>query len=498
MSSEVRQSFVARQHVRELHEDKEEEEGEEESDDWCSCLMPCPLCPSCGQPFDLPLLLPCSHSLCRGCVFRAGHAAVGISPTALWSCALLCPGCHFPVELPSLGWAGAADCLPVNPALQGTGPLAQGWLRGGGAGHGRKQRPFVWERSRVRTGPAGLLEDESGVAVEDSSSGHQQQQRELGGLAQAQEKTVLLKTETGEQEPTTLQVVLACAGESATEKWEALCGYPKVPPGGCVALLEEDMEKSVRGLEFTLDPQTAPPPLRVSPSGLTVTFLQTPADPRYYDSQIALSVVSLRSGREELHPLPRVSAGQCIARGQFYWEVDVCNSTSYRIGVCSADGTRGWWLERQGSLFSLLYDGFQEQLRSIPPHVKTVGVFLNLGGGALSFQNVLVQEHLATLPTRFGGPVRPALCLGQGRLRLHCGLPPPPHVFANCLSAYRGPRGAGAGRWRRDVPFQSVRSVIQKFEELSVSDSDSGLVSNFGSCSTLSSFSGGCPPGSRD
>ena len=165
-------------------------------------------------------------------------------------------------------------------------------------------------------------------------------------------------------------------------------------------------------------------------------------------------------------------------------------SALYSTGVQSLDSSRSWWLERRGMSFSAVYDGCQEPVCAVPPQIKTLGIFLNMGGGVLSFHNPLTQEHLATLPTRFGPTgVTPALGLGQGRLRLRCGLPPPPHIFLSRHSAYRGPSGAGGGRWRRDVDFQSVRTVIQKFEELAVSDSGSGLVSSFGSsCSTLASL----------
>lgn len=158
-------------------------------------------------------------------------------------------------------------------------------------------------------------------------------------------------------------------------------------------------------------------------------------------------------------------------------------------GVISLDGRGSWWLERRGPSFRAVYDGSWEPLCTVPPQITSLGVFLNMGGGVLSFHNPLTQEHLATLPTRFGSAgVLPALGLGHGRLRLRCRLPPPPHVFLSKDSAYRGPSGAGGGRWRQEVPFQSVRKVIQKFEELAVSDSDSGLVSSYGSsCSTLAS-----------
>lgn len=158
--------------------------------------------------------------------------------------------------------------------------------------------------------------------------------------------------------------------------------------------------------------------------------------------------------------------------------------------MTSLGGSNSWWLERHCLTFHAVYDRSCELLSTVPPRIKTIGVFLNIGGGTLSFHNPLTQEHLTTLPTRFSpAGVVPALGLGQGRLRLRCGLPPPPHVFLSKDSTYREPCGNSGGEWHREVPFQSVRKVIQKFEELASSDSDSGLVSSFGSsCSTLASF----------
>lgn len=159
-------------------------------------------------------------------------------------------------------------------------------------------------------------------------------------------------------------------------------------------------------------------------------------------------------------------------------------------GVRSVDGSGGCWFQRRGLSFSAVYDGVEELLCTVPPQIKTVGVFLNIGGCTLSFHNPLTQEHLATLPTRFGpAGVLPALNLGQGHLRLRSGLPAPLHIFLSKDSAYRRPPGIGAGRWRREIPFQSVRKVIQKFEELAASDSDSGFLSSFASsCSTSASI----------
>ncbi|XP_035615565.1 uncharacterized protein LOC118373522 [Oncorhynchus keta] len=428
-------------------EQEEEEKGEEEGH---HDLAKSSLCPSCRRGFDVALLLPCSHTLCGRCVGggegagRCGegagqcvldeegdgvsHASCGGThsahhrSTSTPVCAVLCPCCRHPVELPCWEWASATCCLPPDPTL------TPGWTA--------------------------------------SSAGDQAEE----GM-----KAFSQRNPFGRDK------------EDVTDQITASYGSPLE---GTIDLREEEMEQSVSGLTFTLDPSAAAPSLHLSTSSLIVTFhgpSPPPLPSRHHGNRVTGSVTSTESQESAPHPLPQVCGDVVIIRGQFYWEVDVCNSTLYRIGVSSLDDACGWWLERRGLSFSTVYDSRREPLCAVPPQIKTLGLFLNMGGGTLSFHNPLTQEHLATLPTRFShAGVRPALGLGQGRLRLRCGLPPPPHVFLSRASDYRGPTGAGGGRWRRDMPFRSVRMVIQKFEELAVSDSDSGLVSSFGSsCSTL-------------
>lgn len=45
----------------------------------------------------------------------------------------------------------------------------------------------------------------------------------------------------------------------------------------------------------------------------------------------------MASDPEVLQPFPQVCADVVIARGQYYWEVDVCNSSMYRIGKNSLE-----------------------------------------------------------------------------------------------------------------------------------------------------------------
>ncbi|KAM6987427.1 LOW QUALITY PROTEIN: uncharacterized protein LKV04_010254 [Tautogolabrus adspersus] len=187
-----------------------------------------------------------------------------------------------------------------------------------------------------------------------------------------------------------------------------------------------------RGLCFSLDPSTAPPSLHLSNSSLTVAYKgdSPPGPPR--DPLVRRS--------PSLDPcrilIPLVCADVVIRRGQYYWEVDVCNSSVYRI-VCA------------------VYDGSLEPLCTVPPQVKTIRVLLNIGGGALSFYNPLTQEHLATLSTRFNrAGVRPALGLRQGLLRVHCGLPPPAHVFLSKTP----PTGASWSWWKQVAKGVSLSS----------------------------------------
>ncbi|CAJ1066103.1 uncharacterized protein LOC122879218 isoform X1 [Xyrichtys novacula] len=400
---------------------------EEEED----CLQQFSCCPACKHECEVALILPCSHTMCGPCI-KAQEGVRSDQPrgVSLLVCSVLCPCCRHPVELPCWTWSSAISCLPVHPTPS----------------------------------PACVFRE---TGNSEGAAGDQLHQVERVDTCCHSSPDV---------------TALSCLHAPADST--AACSS-LAPEDGDVNLREEEMEQSVYGLLFTLNSSTVPSALHLSKSALTITH-------RGDSAPVPLHKTKVRSlTSDPRFSNPPVCADVVIRRGQYYWEVDVCNSSVYRIGVSSADGTCGWWLERHGSSFFAVFDGSLEPLRTVPPQIKTLGVFLNISGGALSFHNPLTQEHLATLPTRFGSAgVLPALGLGQGRLRLHCGLPPPPHVFLSKYSTYKGPRGAGGGRWRREVPFQSVRKVIQKFEELAVSDSDSGLVSSFGSsCSTLTSLS---------
>lgn len=95
--------------------------------------------------------------------------------------------------------------------------------------------------------------------------------------------------------------------------------------------------ESVSGLRFALDPASVPPSLRLSNSSLTVTYHEgdPPSPPPGNDGG---GTVASDPGLT----LPGACADVIIGRGQYYWEVDVCNSSVYRIGE------KPPWLARAG------------------------------------------------------------------------------------------------------------------------------------------------------
>ena len=91
---------------------------------------------------------------------------------------------------------------------------------------------------------------------------------------------------------------------------------------------------SILGIRFLLDPSTVPPSLHLSNSSLTITYQgESPPVPPPDNKLRRL----LTSDPGVTLALPEVCADVVIARGQYYWEVDVCNSSVYRIGKNSLE-----------------------------------------------------------------------------------------------------------------------------------------------------------------
>lgn len=102
---------------RKLDERTEREEDEEKDTD---CFQPTSHCPACNRQYDVALILPCSHTMCRHCVAAGERTDSGrcvVRSAGLSVCSVLCPRCRLPVELPCWTWSAAVSCLPEHPTL---------------------------------------------------------------------------------------------------------------------------------------------------------------------------------------------------------------------------------------------------------------------------------------------------------------------------------------------------------------------------------------------
>lgn len=74
-------------------------------------------CQACQREWDVLLILPCSHTMCVQCV-SAGEAGKPSKSRLSAVCAVGCPSCRHPVELPCWNWSSASSCLPKHPSAR--------------------------------------------------------------------------------------------------------------------------------------------------------------------------------------------------------------------------------------------------------------------------------------------------------------------------------------------------------------------------------------------
>ncbi|KAK7882804.1 hypothetical protein WMY93_028978 [Mugilogobius chulae] len=377
-----------------------------ETQDEDSLLQQFSRCPSCRGHFVLALILPCSHPMCRRCLEAAAEVKIKSQTSAK---------------------PGPSACLVMCPCCRRPVELPCG-----------KWTSAVSCLPQFPKLKSGRLSEERGVGFDEDeqkevSNRHTNNVTTLGKFILYVIFLVYV-----------VDLVMILTFSSS------VC-----PADGDVDLQDEEMKQSVFGLRFGLDSSHIPSAIHLSSSSMTATY-EAKKQPKAPGSVFSL---------------PVLRGDVVIRQGQYYWEVDVCNSVLYRIGVRSRDTSQSWWFERRDLCFSAVYDGTAEPIYSVPPGIKTVGLFLNVNGGVISFYNTLSHEHLVSLPTRFDpGGVVPAFALGQGRLKIRTGLTSPPLVFHSKNSGYRGVhQGTEAGLWRRGLAFRSVKKVVEKFEELALS-----------------------------
>lgn len=80
-------------------------------------------CASCRRVFDVALILPCSHTLCAGCLAEGAGPGLGVgvvrgvASASRPICTVLCSNCRHSVELPCFDWSSALTCLPFDPTV---------------------------------------------------------------------------------------------------------------------------------------------------------------------------------------------------------------------------------------------------------------------------------------------------------------------------------------------------------------------------------------------
>nr|XP_005996831.1 PREDICTED: E3 ubiquitin-protein ligase TRIM69-like [Latimeria chalumnae] len=492
------------------------------------------LCPSCKEFCHIPMFLPCSHNLCKNCILQTMKLMTTASPQSFTGhicfkardCAITCPTCGVDVELPSPDWESLLDYLPVNWVLK---DLVDRHIQQRECkDHGSNWKLFFCEKTQrfvCRACRPTLLEEDSVVTLEDAWSTKKdfvlKRLKNIKETISSLEDSICSHLEIGVQNA--VKVAKLCLEEFPT-KFE---GHGYLGAGVQARPLQtdeepfedDDMEMSLKGLTFLLDPFTAHPYLKISPPSLTVTHeesvpvaldltyhgnspsvMTSPAGaviPLVVNGENDSPSISVVEGDEHFYNHPMVLGDVAIGKGLYYWEVDVQNSRFYRIGVCNTDipcswglgeTPQSWCLEQCGTDFSILYDGRIEKLGNTPLNMKKIGVLLNRTGGTLSFYNVTEQGLFCTIPSCFPKPVCPAFTLAQGKLTIFCGFTVPDYVFTFKASIYRW-NGQTGSSWYQD-DSSSLIPLIQKFEGTCLTDSDSGLMSTYGSSSTLNSWSG--------
>lgn len=104
--------------------------GGEDEDRDTECFQQFLCCPACKQEYDISLILPCSHTMCRSCV-AAGEGARPRHGPRQPTCSVLCPCCRHPVELPCWTWSSATSCLPKHPTMTSNNINGDKGVRGG-------------------------------------------------------------------------------------------------------------------------------------------------------------------------------------------------------------------------------------------------------------------------------------------------------------------------------------------------------------------------------
>ncbi|XP_019627306.1 PREDICTED: uncharacterized protein LOC109472165 isoform X6 [Branchiostoma belcheri] len=175
-------------------------------------------------------------------------------------------------------------------------------------------------------------------------------------------------------------------------------------------------------LLFRLDPKTAHRDLKLTNGNLTVEW-----DPDY-DIDVEDSVERF------VGYSVAVLGDKAISSGRHYWEVDVSESRTYRIGVCSRDAQRdsiigntedGWVLRRNAREYTLRHDVNSPIRLAMQHDLDKIGILIDYNRGELAFYNADIGLRLHTLKAHFVTPICPAFSLWDGVVTVVSGCPWP-------------------------------------------------------------------------
>eukprot|EP00058_Branchiostoma_floridae_P005413 XP_002590901.1 hypothetical protein BRAFLDRAFT_250581 [Branchiostoma floridae] len=189
-----------------------------------------------------------------------------------------------------------------------------------------------------------------------------------------------------------------------------------------IGLTGSFVDNSWPGLLFRLDPKTAHRDLKLTNGNLTVEW-----DPDY-DIDVEDSVERF------LGYSVAVLGDKAISSGRHYWEIDVSESRTYRIGVCSRDAQRdsiigntedGWVLRRNAREYTLRHDVNSPVRLAMQHDLDKIGILLDYNRGELAFYNADIGLRLHTLKAHFVSPICPAFSLWDGVVTVVSGCPWP-------------------------------------------------------------------------
>ncbi|KAM9311887.1 fibronectin type III and SPRY domain-containing protein 2 [Gastrophryne carolinensis] len=186
------------------------------------------------------------------------------------------------------------------------------------------------------------------------------------------------------------------------------------------------------GTFFFLNKETAHPLLLISDNGFTISCEEEESldDLPYHCNKFSRCIAVLGN----LIPF----------KGQHFWEVEVEESTEFRVGVAYEDTNRSGVLGANNSSWCLrhvctptrhryefLHCGVSPDIRiTIPP--RRIGILLDYDTETVSFYNMDILQHLYTFECQFRHLVHPCFSLEKrGQLKIKNGIPVP-HALICC------------------------------------------------------------------